>query len=80
MKTETRINSSKLPFEVYRTAFHGGGLISRHHTRELADKAAQHYRMSDCICGCAGVIGPGEKPKDADENNRIWKNPYALVD
>jgi len=69
-----------LPYRVYRTAFHGGGLISRHHNPEAAEKAAKKCRMSDCVCGCAGVLGPGEEPKSADENDRIWKNPYALVD
>lgn len=75
-----RKQQTKLKWSVYRTSFHGGGLISRHHTKDLAEKAARKYRSSDCVCGCAGVIGPGEEPLNAEYNRNILKNPYALTD
>lgn len=66
-------------YEVYATAFHGGRLISRHHTIEAAEKAVKKYRMTDCVCGCAGVIdtGEGEKPGTQAAQDR-WSNPYAI--
>jgi len=75
MKTQ-----SKMPYRVYATAFHGGGLISRHHTQELAEAAAHRYRSGDCVCGCCAVLGPSEAPGDAEYNRNIAHNPYAIVD
>lgn len=73
MKTEKR-------YEVYATAFHGGRLISRHSTQDLADAAARRWRgNTDCICGCAGVIdrGAGERPGTQAQQDG-WNNPYAV--
>jgi len=73
-------NQTKLPYRIYRTAFHGGGLVSRHHTQELAEVAASKFRRGDCVCGCCAVLGPGEVPADAEYNRNIAHNPYAIVD
>lgn len=40
---------------VLRTAFHGGGLVSRHRTRPAAEKAAAARASKECRCGCVGV-------------------------
>ena len=68
-----------MKYGLYRTSFHGGGLISRHHTEELAEAARRRWvGDTNCICGCAAVV---ELPADLlsqDEHN--WsgsKSPYA---
>ena len=72
---------SKPAWGVYRTAFHGGGLISRHYTQAEADCAARRWvGETDCLCGCAGVIAPDGKPCDVEINQNITHNPYALTD
>jgi hypothetical protein len=45
-----------LQWAVVMTAFHGGGLVSRHHTREAAEQAAHRQRLRDCVCCCAVVV------------------------
>jgi hypothetical protein len=68
-------------WRVYRTAFHGGGLVSKHYTREAAERAARRWiGNTDCTCGCAGVVAPWERPRDAETNRNITHNPYALTD
>lgn len=57
-------------YRVYRTNFHGGGLLSRHRTRAAADKAAQRRASSECTCGCVVVIEPGmADPEPAGEGS-----------
>lgn len=46
----------KKEYFAVKTAFHGGGIISRHSTRELAEAACRRFKMTDCTCGCCGVI------------------------
>lgn len=44
-------------FAVVRTAFHGGGVLSRHRKLARAEVAAERYRkLGNCCCGCARVI------------------------
>jgi hypothetical protein len=44
-------------FLLVQTRFHGGGIVSRHATRESALAAAYAYRRdTDCVCGCCGVL------------------------
>lgn len=72
--------STKYPFEVYATAFHGGGFISHHATREAAERAVRRrIGTSSCTCGCAGIINTaaGEKPGTQADQNR-YSNPYAI--
>jgi len=70
-----------MKYYVVRTAFHGGGIVSRHLSRERAEAAARRYRAKDCICGCAGVFSDEEyeQLETLDENQRHSHNPYALV-
>ena len=73
------MNTKKYPYAVYATAFHGGRFISRHATQDAAEKAVKRFAMSDCTCGCAGIINEaaGEEPgtqKDQDS----YSNPYAI--
>ncbi len=61
-------------FYVYKTQFHGGGLISRHRSELAAEKAAKKWRgKTDCTCGCAVVTT--EIPADAGEDS----NPYRAA-
>ena len=46
----------KLYWCVVKTRFHGGGIVSRHTTKELAERAARKWRSKDCMCGCCGVV------------------------
>jgi hypothetical protein len=67
----------QLKWAVVRTAFHGGGIVSRHTTEVLAERAAQRYAMADCECGCAGVL-PLEEV-DALPSHIDIQDPYALA-
>lgn len=44
------------PWVVVLTAFHGGGLVSRHQTATRAIERARREGIADCVCGCAGVM------------------------
>ena len=48
------------PWLVVRTAFHGGGIVSRHRTREAADARRDTYASGGCTCGCAVVVAASE--------------------
>lgn len=69
----------RYPYEVYSTALHGGRLLSRHRTREAAERAVRRYRCVDCLCGCAGVIdrSAGEKP-GTRADQELYSNPYTI--
>lgn len=71
--------TERYPFAVYATAFHGGRLISRHKTEAAAERAVRKFRMTDCICGCAGIIneGAGEKPGTRSQQDQ-YSDPYAI--
>lgn len=43
-----------------RTAFHGGGIVSRHRTLAAAEKAKARFAAGECKCGCAHVVPIGE--------------------
>ena len=44
-------------YYLVRTAYHGGGIVSRHSTPELAERALQRrYGKTTCGCGCAVVV------------------------
>jgi len=55
-------------FYVVRTAFHGGGIVSKHKTIERARQALSIARTGDCTCGCAGVVA-------VEDYHRISSNP-----
>lgn len=47
---------------IYRTAFHGGGLVSRHRSERTAELARTKLRRGlECQCGCYVVV-----PVDVD--------------
>lgn len=62
---------------LYRTSFHGGGLISRHTTRELAEAAQRRYRMTDCVCGCSVVVRLCDAPSLPDAHD--CHTPYCAA-
>ena len=43
-------------YAVVLAAFHGGGVVSWHRTREAAERRARRKRMADCVCGCTHVV------------------------
>lgn len=65
--------TKQYPYAVYRTAFHGGGLVSRHNTLTGALKAA--CIKTECTCGCLVAVSLAEagKLRYAAETH----NPYA---
>jgi hypothetical protein len=64
----------KYPFAVYATAFHGGRFISRHATKEAAEKAVRRFVKFGCTCGCAGIINESIGESPLQDNC----NPYAI--
>lgn len=66
---------------VVRTAFHGGGIVSRHYTDAAAHKAAKRIATGDCTCGCAGVVRRDRLAdlESVDRNSSWTHDPYALV-
>jgi len=46
-------------FYVVQTAFHGGGIVSRHQSLKRATEAMLRYRGKNCQCTCAGVVSQG---------------------
>ena len=49
--------ASKLPWCVFKTQFHNGGLVSRHRTEAAAERAARLRRgKTECACGCVCVV------------------------
>lgn len=66
---------------VVATRFHGGGIISRHFTREAAERAARRWAMKDCTCGCCDVVSPRELKNlpGTETNDRNGYSPYDLT-
>ena len=44
------------PYCVVATAFHGGGILSRHKSAARAADAVRRVQHTDCACGCAGIV------------------------
>lgn len=66
---------AKITHHVYRTAFHGGGLVSRHSSQEAAGRAVVKFRKgTSCRCGCAVAVS-AERVKDLPESHNA-KSPY----
>ena len=62
--------SSQYPFLVVRTQFHGGGIASRHRTREAAEKAADRYQAQVAVVTAEEY----EQLRECGE----CKSPYSL--
>lgn len=60
---------------VVRTAFHNGGIVSRHRSAEAAERAAAKYAFTGCTCGCASVVAAA----DYDTLPAAGTNPYAIT-
>jgi hypothetical protein len=49
------------PYYLVRTAFHGGGVVSRHWSQAGAETArAKYLRHETCLCGCVVVVASEE--------------------
>jgi len=60
------------PYLVVRTAFHGGGEVSRHKSLGRAAMALLRYQAGACSCGCAEIVPEGEYgelPHASDSHN-----------
>lgn len=71
------INSDKpYPYYLVRTAFHGGGVVSRHWTEANAERARKRWvGPTDCTCGCAVVVAA----EDYATLPRVDQNPSAYA-
>lgn len=63
-------------WRVYRTQFHGGGLISTHHEQTTANRELDRLcKNLTCKCGCYVLVPPGEMPAPAD----VETSPYRAA-
>ena len=65
------------PWVVVWTAFHGGGLVSRHRTATRAIERARREGPADCTCGCTCVLPAaeyGDLPQAAE-----CQHPYSAA-
>jgi hypothetical protein len=69
--------SHGLNYYVVATAFHGGGLISRHHSRAAAERKASLWKSKECVCGCCGIVTAAEYDKLPLHTET--RSPYALA-
>lgn len=63
-------------YALYRTQFHGGGLLSRHETIDAAERArARHRGRTECLCGCAVIVDREyeEDPRPAYEGGSPYR-------
>jgi hypothetical protein len=65
------------PWLVVRTAFHDGGIVSRHRTRAAADAASRRIGSRSCTCGCTCVIAAADY--DALPVHYDAGSPYAAA-
>ena len=48
---------TKWAYFIYKTAYHNGGLVSRHRSLDLAKKALNRLQSgNECICGCYYIV------------------------
>lgn len=73
--------SQSITHAVVATKFHGGGVVSRHHSEDAAERAARRWRMRDCTCGCCGVVAVEDLAVLPGDEARLDStySPYALV-
>ena len=48
------------PWLLVWTAFHGGGIVSKHKTATAAAKAKRRHKSDDCTCGCTKIIAASD--------------------
>lgn len=67
------------PWLVMATAFHGGGVASRHTSAIAAVRSLRHERWADrgCTCGAAHIIPASQYDQLPDHNTA--HNPYAAA-
>lgn len=74
---QTNRETQRYPWLVVRTAFHGGGIVSRHRYERTANAAALRYASKHCECGCAGVVAAADY--DSLPVHSEVSSPYALA-
>jgi hypothetical protein len=65
------------PWLVVNTAFHGGGIVSRHYSALRALERMRGERVGDCVCGCVDVVQESEY--DTLPNAHDARSPYAAA-
>ena len=67
---ESTLERGRNRYLVVRTRFHGGGIVSSHHTATGAARAVYRFRNGvECQCGCVGIwdrVARGEPPSADD--------------
>ena len=64
------------PWLVVRTAYHGGGIVSRHRQILRALAVIKRYPCGDCTCGCVGIVLAADYESLRDANTA---SPYELA-
>jgi hypothetical protein len=67
------------PWNVVRTRFHGGGIVSTHRSLLAALRAARKQTISGCTCGCCGVVPASQELPGVETNNSNGYSPYSLT-
>ena len=67
------------PWQVVATRFHGGGVISAHRSILAAARAARKWKISDCTCGCCGVVPVAKELPGTECNNSNGYSPYSIT-
>ena len=72
-ESEMKMKRDLNGYGVYRTAFHEGGLVSRHRTEAGANRAAERIvRRAECCCGCVGVAPLADPPPEYSANGESY--------
>ncbi len=66
------------PYLVVRSAFHGGGIVSRHRSLKAAARAVVEERNAECCCGCAGIV-PASREDEIPSRNGTCTDYTSLV-
>ena len=66
-------------YQVYSTAFHGGGFESSHRSLAEAEKVVEEkQKRTDCICGCLGIVDTKFASPGTQESQDRWPCPYVI--
>ena len=63
------------PYLVVRSAFHGGGMISKHRSLRRAAEAVARYESPNCACGCVVIVSATSYESLPHASNS--RSPYA---
>ncbi len=67
--------ATRYPHVAVVTAYHGGGILSRHKTIDAASRAVRRYAGDECTCGCACVYPTSDL--DTLRDSHDTPSPYS---